>query len=250
MGDTVNHNKFILSPVSNILKDVVSASSGIGDGIETYPLCDYVMQSVFLKMTGAQEQKMKCIVWELATNDYDYRYERFTKSPLGECSNYTEKKTIYNDLIKQIEKYMGSSFVLNSIEKNNILQKTNKLITDTFLGTNLLIWTQMSFNEYEIIWNAISDEYFAIKKELLLKKDNISSTGKALFEMYEEHLYKHRNRVAHNTLSYQQNLPTLNTLEKNDYLYNNYFIYFSIIILIDNTIMYLYNEYLKALRTY
>ncbi len=88
----MNHNKFILSPVSNILKDVVSASSGIGDGIETYPLCDYVMQSVFLKMTGAQEQKMKCIVWELATNDYDYRYERFTKSPLGECSNYTEKK--------------------------------------------------------------------------------------------------------------------------------------------------------------
>ena len=246
----MNHNKFILSPVSNILKDVVSASSGIGDGIETYPLCDYVMQSVFLKMTGAQEQKMKCIVWELATNDYDYRYERFTKSPLGECSNYTEKKTIYNDLIKQIEKYIGSSFVLNSIEKNNILQKTNKLITDTFLGTNLLIWTQMSFNEYEIIWNDISDEYFAIKKELFIKKDNISSRGKALFEMYHEHLYKHRNRVAHNTLSYQQNLPTLNTLEKNDYLYNNYFIYFSIIILIDNTIMYLYNEYLKALRTY
>ena len=246
----MNHNKFILSPVSNILKDVVSASSGIGDGIETYPLCDYVMQSVFLKMTGAQEQKMKCIVWELATNDYDYRYERFTKSPLGECSNYTEKKTIYNDLIKQIEKYIGSSFVLNSIEKNNILQKTNKLITDTFLGTNLLIWTQMSFNEYEIIWNDIADEYFAIKKELFIKKDNISSRGKALFEMYDEHLYKHRNRVAHNTLSYQQNLPTLNTLEKNDYLYNNYFIYFSIIILIDNTIMYLYNEYLKALRTY
>lgn len=246
----MNHNKFILSPVSNILKDVVSASSGIGDGIETYPLCDYVMQSVFLKMTGAQEQKMKCIVWELATNDYDYRYERFTKSPLGECSNYTEKKIIYNDLIKQIEKYMGNSFDVNSIDKNNILQKTNKLITDTFLGTNLLIWTQMSFNEYRIIWNDISDEYFAIKKELLLKKDNISSTGKALFEMYEEHLYKHRNRVAHNTLSYQQNLPTLNTLEKNDYLYNNYFIYFSIIILIDNIIMSLYNEYLKALRTY
>ncbi|MFX4267759.1 hypothetical protein ACOL29_08930 [Aliarcobacter butzleri] len=246
----MNHNKFILSPVSNILKDVVSASSGIGDGIETYPLCDYVMQSVFLKMTGAQEQKMKCIVWELATNDYDYRYERFTKSPLGECSNYTEKKIIYNDLIKQIEKYMGNSFDMNAIDKNNILKKTNKLITDTFLGTNLLIWTQMSFNEYKIIWNDISDEYFAIKKELLLKKDNISSTGKALFEMYEEHLYKHRNRVAHNTLSYQQNLPTLNTLEKNDYLYNNYFIYFSIIILIDNIIISLYNEYLKALRTY
>ena len=60
---------------------------------------------------------------------------------------------------------------MNSIEKNNILQKTNKLITDTFLGTNLLIWTQMSFNEYEIIWNDISDEYFAIKNHLKTSDD-------------------------------------------------------------------------------
>ena len=65
-----NHTEFILSPITGILKDVVSASTGIGSGIETYPLCDYIMQSVFLKMTGFQEQKMKCICWELATNDY------------------------------------------------------------------------------------------------------------------------------------------------------------------------------------
>src|SRR5688572_16987320 len=86
-----NHTEFILSPTTDILRDVVSASAGIGHGIETYPLCDYVMQSAFLKMTGFQEQKMKCICWELATNDYEYRYE-FTKNPLGECSSYKEKQ--------------------------------------------------------------------------------------------------------------------------------------------------------------
>lgn len=63
----MNHNKFILLPISEILKDVATASVGVGTGIETYPLCDYVMQSVFLKMTGSQEQKMKCICWELAS---------------------------------------------------------------------------------------------------------------------------------------------------------------------------------------
>mgnify|MGYP003475307783 FL=1 len=100
----MNHNNFILSPVSDILKDMISATSGIGDGIETYPLCDYIMQSTFLKMTGAQEQKMKCIVWELATYDYEYRYFRFTQKPLGECSSYDDKQKIYKDLIDQIQK--------------------------------------------------------------------------------------------------------------------------------------------------
>ena len=58
-----NHTEFILSPITKILDDVVSASSGIGSGIETFSLCDYVMQSVFMKMTGFQEQKMKCIIF-------------------------------------------------------------------------------------------------------------------------------------------------------------------------------------------
>ena len=68
-----NHKNFILSSISDVLNDAVSASAGVNSGIETYPLCDYIMQSVFLKMTGFQEQKMKCICWELATNDYEYR---------------------------------------------------------------------------------------------------------------------------------------------------------------------------------
>ena len=57
------HDKFILTPMSTILEEAIQASSGIGSGIETYPLCDYIMQSIFLKMTGYQEQKMKCIAW-------------------------------------------------------------------------------------------------------------------------------------------------------------------------------------------
>lgn len=81
----MSHKKFILSPLSDILKNATSATFGLRNGIETYPTFDYILQSVFLKMTGAQEQKMKCICWELATYDYDYRYKRFTQKTLGEC---------------------------------------------------------------------------------------------------------------------------------------------------------------------
>ena len=121
------HTNFILSPITDILKDVVSASAGIGNGIETFPLCDYVMQSVFLKMTGFQEQKMKCVCWELATVDYEYRYE-FTKIPLGECSSFKEKQSIYKGLIEQIKKRSTNYQILNDGQKNLIIAKINNEI--------------------------------------------------------------------------------------------------------------------------
>lgn len=241
----MNHNNFILSPLSDILKDMISASSGIGSGIETFPLCDYIMQSTFLKMTGAQEQKMKCIVWEFATYDYDYRYLRFTKERLGECSTYDEKQKIYKDIITQIEKYGTIEFEINDIiDKDLLLKKTSQVIQDTFSNTNLSLWAQRSLNEYNSIWNFVSNSYFGMKNNLFVNKDSISGKPKdALLEMYD-HLYKHRNRIAHNTLSYQQNLPTLNMLFKEEHKLNNYFIYFSILILVDYIIINLYERYL------
>lgn len=245
----MNHNNFILFPVSDILKDMISASSGIGNGIETYPLCDYIMQSTFLKMTGAQEQKMKCILWELATYDYEYRYFRFTQNQLGECSSYDEKQKIYKDLIDQIEKHGRKEFNINFIGKDLLLNQTTQLIKDTFLNSNLSIWAERSFNEYTSIWNVISCSYFATKDNLFSTAAGISGKPKyTLIEMYKEHLHKHRNRIAHNTLSYQQNLPTLNMLIKDEHKLNNYFIYFSILILIDNIIINLYKQYLKIIE--
>lgn len=244
----MNHNNFILSPISEILKDVVSASSGIGNGIESFPLFDYIMQSTFLKMTGAQEQKMKCIVWELATYDYEYRYFRFTQSQLGECSNYGEKQKIYKDIIDQIIKQGRKEFDINSIDKNQLLTQTTQLIEDTFLNTNLSTWAKRSFDEYACIWKNVLDSYFATKDNLFSSSAGISGKPEyTLLRMYE-HLYSHRNRIAHNTLSYQQNLPTLNMLIKEEHKLNNYFIYFSILILIDYIIINLYKQYLDTIE--
>lgn len=239
-----NHTEFILSPIFSIIKDVVSASKGIGSGIESYPLCDYVMQSVFLKMTGFQEQKMKCICWEMATNDYQYRYD-FTKTPLGECSNYKDKQTIYKDLVKQIKKQNPLFNVSIDINKANILENTTSEITNRFLGSNLSIWAQQRFNEYSHIWSEIHYTYFANDDNNLFTG---VSGGSLLKKIYEDYLYKHRNKIAHNTQSYQQNLPTLKTLVSDDYKYENYFVYFSVLILIDSIFIELYKKYLTALE--
>src|SRR4051794_244295 len=116
------HTDFILAPITNILSEIVHANAGIGDGLETYPLYEYIMQSVFLKMTGSQEQKMKCICWELATNDYEYRYQ-YTRTGVGEYSTYKDKNGVYQDLIEQIKKYSNLNLV-NHIDKPTILAAT------------------------------------------------------------------------------------------------------------------------------
>ena len=95
--------KFILTPIVEILQEAVNACKGIGQGIETQSLSEYVLQTTFLKMTGAQEQKLKCICWEMATNDYGYRYQ-YLKKNYGECSSYSDKSSIYKDLTEAVKK--------------------------------------------------------------------------------------------------------------------------------------------------
>lgn len=238
------HTDFILSPIVGIIKDAVSASAGVGDGIETFPLCDYIMQSVFLKMTGFQEQKLKCICWEMASVDFEYRYDPNVKL-LGERSAYNDKQTVYKDLVGQIKKRSLNFEVKDDIKKDKIL--ANADVAMIFKKMNLSVWSQKSFNEYKTIWSIFKKENFATSNS-----DLFPETGNdgSLKRIYIDFLYRHRNRIAHNTQSYQQNLPTLNTLESSNYKYENYFVWFSILVLIDEIFMALYDKYLKVLDDY
>ncbi|MCW5911715.1 MAG: hypothetical protein KIT62_11605 [Cyclobacteriaceae bacterium] len=237
-----NHTDFIISPITDILKDVVSASAGIGSGIETSPLCDYVMQSVFLKMTGFQEQKMKCVTWELATVDYEYRRTLLANDDrLGECSSYDDKNKIYKRLTAQIQKY-NPKFDID-IDTKKILNDTILYVKNVFEKSNLSIWAQNSFIWFVDNKSIFKPEHFAYKND----KGKTNLFENVLQDKYEV-LYNHRNRIAHNTHSYQQNLPTLKTLMSDEYKYENYFVYFSILVLIDKVFIELYKKYLAALE--
>ena len=124
----IKHEKIILMSMETILKDAVSASSGIGNGIETYPLCDYIIQSIFLKMTGYQEQKMKCIAWEIATNDFDYRKKLLNnEDKLGEYSTFEAKNKIYKTIYKQIESFDSTFKFKDNIYIDNIKKRIKKI---------------------------------------------------------------------------------------------------------------------------
>lgn len=290
---------FILTPVTNILQDTVNACNGIGQGIETQSLGEYVLQTTFLKMTGASEQKLKCICWEMATRDYAYRYQ-YLKKNYGECSSYADKNSIYKDLIdrilaidpdfsvdslfedadisekvdKLIEKKIkeaqkkqetNKNRVLNTDEiqrleegirlqfnKNGISDKDKSCFTRMVLFENIqdkledildstLIerWEQNDYLDYISLWKGLSCYSFA-QGEMLLCKE--------LHELYTDIVYVHRNRCAHNLLSYQNNLPTLKTLLNENFVYDNYYFRFSILILLDEIFVRLYKAYMELIK--
>lgn len=302
MGNMYNnkHGKFITAPIINILQETVDACDGIGEGIETQSISEYVFQTTFLKMTGALEQKLKCICWELATNDYEYRY-RFLNKNYGECSSYADKNSVYKDLCSAISK-MEQSFVIynifedidftlhiddlikHEIEKTrkkqefkkkrflnkdeleklssgiinhflhkNICDKTKNTFRKVLLFRNiketidkiiehslLLFWGQHSYFNYTEEWDKLSNFDFAIEDALF---DN------ELQKIYTDIIYSHRNRCAHNLKSYQDNIPPLKDLCSVDNVYNNYYFRFSMLALIDEIFIRLYNTYIDALDT-
>lgn len=56
---------------------------------------------------------------------------------------------------------------------------------------------------------------------------------------------RHRNRCAHNISSYQQNLPALEELQKEEYVLENYLVRFAILLIVDKVFVALFRKYLE-----
>lgn len=219
------HSDFILTPVSDILYDISSITHSMNWGIEMYPLWDNIMQSIFIKMTGAQEQKMKCICWEISTIDFELRRDIFFSWDMNECSKIEDKKRALKHLIKAIKK-LKKNFDINTIDVDNIWNSTKNILNK--FHTNSMGFCEREYQEYTDIFNSIgkhcleTSTFFKNCENCSHNKDLdkpfTCSINKNMNKMYR-HLYDHRNRCAHNLTSYQQNRPSLEFLSGVDSVY-------------------------------
>ena len=226
------HSKFISSGISGVLEKGLQAIQLCGDGMETYPLGEYIMQALFLQMTGFNEQKLKCILWELATDDYEFRYE-FLKTPHGECSSYKDK----NDVLKSLLSYIGKLDLTPCVA--SAVTDAESVCTNIFEHGVMREWFPREYRFFCDFLNNDFNQYVLDdtgKQKRLFKQDTCLSSA-------FEKLHRHRNRCAHNTLSYQENLPAFNALCADDYKYENWFVRFFILVLIDNLFSNLYQKY-------
>jgi abortive infection bacteriophage resistance protein len=91
--------------------------------------------------------------------------------------------------------------------------------------------------------------------QLLTKQANLSVPAKAyaiantcglsLNEIFVKYVYRERNRCAHNTRSYQHNLPSLKGMTADDYKLQNCFLFMAVILLLDGIYIKLFRIYLE-----
>ncbi len=245
------HSEFIETPLLRILEEGIQACSPLGYGIQTEPVKEYFLSSLFLRMTGAQEQKMKSICWELATHDYAFR-RGFLDSAgnprsYGEFSSLEQKERVYNDLLRQI--YLLNNRAVPSSctclhKYKRFFGRVCREVGPLLRREPLCYWLQ---KEKQDLRNdrAVSSPQcgpsFEGKKEFRLLQGDLRV-------IYEPVVEAHRHRCAHNLTSIQKHLPSLSVLRDQNYPRHNYAYRFLILILIDEIFMELYTEYKRLVN--
>lgn len=234
--------KFIMTSITEVLDEAIVASYPLGDGIATYPISEYMIQSIFLKMTGFQEQKLRFIAWEMASNDLEYRYKLLKGD--DKYSSFDAKSKIFKSLIEAIKK-IDPNFTIEKFEKKEIQEYSVNIVKKKFNNTNLATWHQRKYNAME---RANISKIIPLNQFL---QNNVNKkTGGLLESVLIKHynnLYDRRNSLAHNLNSFKPRFPLFRELVNEGDLDNNYFVWFSILVLIDKIFMELYKVYKEEL---
>lgn len=186
---------FIKTSVIEVLQEGVAAVDCMQDcSLDNFPVMQYVLQSLFLKMTGFGEQKLRFIIWEIASYDLEFRYKLLKGDcSFGEFSQLSDKKNVYTKLLREI-KALGVVDILTDDVKNHLLQEVKIEMNTTFENASIKDAFPDDYERFLTFLNSWNKDSFAKGNELL--KDN-------LVPIYSEYIYKQRNSCAHNTLSYQ-----------------------------------------------
>ena len=138
------HEEFINSPIESVMLEGVSAITSINTGIETYPLNDYVLKTIFLQMTGFQEQKFKCIAWEIATEDFEFRRNFLKNNASQGFSTYKSKTDIYKELMKLLDREKFSES-----DRRSIVDEAKDTVCTIFKESNFQYWNGNTYIEFE-----------------------------------------------------------------------------------------------------
>lgn len=234
-----SHKNFILTPLVVEIEKALDACRALNYDIGCHPLKDYLLQSLFLRLTGFQEQKLKCICWEIASMNYDYRRKLLNnEDKLGEYSSLDAKSKIYANIIDLLKEIDGSSFDMSVyLDKGKIVGDAKREVINLFDKTCFAYWCEKEFNAFKNDNRLFNVKHFA----------NDAMLDEPLVTIYKK-LYKARNAFAHNVLSYQENVPPLRSLIAQDIREDNFFTWFTILNLLDKLFSELYLVHIRRTK--
>lgn len=219
----MKHKEFILTPLSSLIEQTLQPLDLYKGQICNYIMKEYVLQTLFMKLTGCMEQKAKCILWDIATHDFEYRRDFLrNNSNQGEYSTYDSKNYVYKTLVNH-------GGIIDNQRKVELLNQL-KSFKDNILEKSILkVWLPRELRDLKI------KELFAIKRWA-----GDSLLGSPLNDKKYESLINHRNRCAHNVLSYQGNV--MNPQKIKDVGGASYATWFTLLVLMDMIYMEQYEK--------
>ena len=219
----MKHKEFIFTPLSSLVEQTLQPMDLYKGQICNYIMKEYVLQSLFIKLTGCMEQKAKCILWDIATHDFEYRRDFLRdNSNQGEYSTYDSKNMVYKTLINQGEKFCQTR---KKELLNYLIDFKEQILTKSILK----VWLPRELQDLKI------KSLFASQR---WAEEHLFNSP--LKEIYEA-LHRYRNRCAHNVLSYQGNVMSPQKIKEKENA--NYATWFTLLVLMDMIYMELYEKF-------
>lgn len=238
----MKHKEFILTPLSSLIEQTLQPLDLYKGQICNYIMKEYVLQTLFMKLTGCMEQKAKCILWDIATHDFEYRRDfLYNNSKQGEYSKYESKNYVYKTLVNH-------GGIIDDQRKGELLTQLEYFKVNILEKSILKVWLPRELREPEI--NNISNWKICIEEKKGNNKNGNKKKGKkgeiilklfndTLEEIYNK-LYTHRNRCAHNVFSYQGN--AMNPQKIKEVGDASYATWFTLLVLMDMIYMEQYEK--------
>lgn len=160
---------------------------------------------------------------------------------------------VYNDPLDEIKK-RDESFSVNNALKNQILTNWRTTTQTLFDGSLLVRNFKNSYVEYLSMLASVNEKWIMNDTQLLTKQNILPEAetrvtcGQALNGIFVKYVYRERNHCAHNIRSYQHNLPSLKAMIAQDYKLQNYFLYMSVMLLLDTINVKLFETYLEKVN--
>ncbi len=235
----MNNYKFINLPVKSILNEAKIATIGLYNQFAAYPVVEYIFNSLFLKISGLLEQKLKTIIFELGKNDIDIRYEILGGTYKGDAINI-ENNNILKKIIEQV-----------------MLQNPKYQIPYVYLWTESIkdvksifehsIFTACNPSLYVEFKNILTDICIEKHNEKNSQKKNTLELPQTIKNIYR-YAHNTRNRLAHNLLSPYENYPTLNDFGTAEFKHTNFFLFYCVYNMFDKILIELFQTYTNNLR--
>lgn len=271
------YDKIISKDVSIYIQEVCCAYGNSSHNIANYPLIEYLLSSVLLRMTGFMEQKLDILQLTLCNQDEDFKYNLLRKSNKL-SSNYDEVSSIYKSflsIIQAMEKelnvsdtkkysdklFKSSEYILNAHTKLYNILKNSSIISPIKRNFDDFVNLKKSMLD-------LSEDIAKLRKELdekTLSKEEKKTKGIALSQLETQQglclseqnyisIYKRtidfRHSIAHNITSIKRDLPNISFIKSENFQFENYFVRFMIILSIDEVIRDMYDYYKKLKNKY